>query len=65
MQTFVQSRTKYFRSIALIMCIFDKIDHDWLIKFFEQDIADKNFIRYIKRFLIGGIMEDGKKLVED
>lgn len=41
---------------------FDNIDHDWMVKFLEHDIADKNFIRYIKRFLIGGMMEDGKKL---
>ena len=31
----------------------------------KHDIADKNFIRYIKRFLIGGVMEDGKKLETD
>ena len=41
---------------------FDNIDHDWMVRFLEHDIADKNFIRYIKRFLIGGVMEDGKKL---
>lgn len=41
---------------------FDNIDHEWMIKFLEHDIADKNFIRYIKRFLIGGVMEDGKRL---
>ena len=47
---------------ADIKGFFDNIDHDWMIKFLEHDIADKNFIRYIKRFLIGGVMEDGKKL---
>ena len=26
---------------------FDNINHDWLIKFLEHDIEDKNFIRYI------------------
>ena len=44
---------------------FDNIDHNWMITFLEHDIADKNFIRYIKRFLIGGVMEDGKKLETD
>ena len=44
---------------------FDNIDHDWIIKFLEHDKADKNFIRYIKRFLIGGVMEDGKRLSTD
>lgn len=50
---------------ADIKGFFDNIDHDWLIRFLEHDIADKNFIRYIKRFLIGGVMEDGKKLETD
>lgn len=47
---------------ADIKGFFDNLNHDWLIKFLENDIADKNFIRYIKRFLIGGVMEDGKLL---
>lgn len=47
---------------ADIKGFFDNIDHEWMIKFLEHDIADKNFIRYIKRFLIGGAMEDGKRL---
>lgn len=50
---------------ADIKGFFDNIDHDWMIKFLEHDIADKNFIRYIKRFLIGGVMEDGKRLSTD
>lgn len=47
---------------ADIKGFFDNLDHEWMIKFLEHDIADKNFIRYIKRFLIGGVMEDGKRL---
>lgn len=50
---------------ADIKGFFDNIDHDWMIRFLEHDIADKNFIRYIKRFLMGGVMEDGKKLETD
>ncbi len=50
---------------ADIKGFFDNIDHEWMIKFLEHDIADKNFIRYIKRFLIGGVMEEGKKLATD
>ena len=42
---------------ADIKGFFDNVDHSWLIKFLEHDIADKNFIRYIKRFLIAGVME--------
>ena len=50
---------------ADIKGFFDNIDHEWMVKFLEHDIADKNFIRYIKRFLIGGMMEEGKKLETD
>ena len=42
---------------ADIKGFFDNVDHGWLIRFLEHDIADKNFIRYIKRFLIAGVME--------
>lgn len=39
---------------------FDNVDHKWLMKFLENDIHDKNFLRYIKRFLISGYMEEMK-----
>ena len=42
---------------ADIKGFFDNVDHKWLIKFLEHDIEDKNFIRYIIRFLKSGIME--------
>ena len=35
---------------------FDNVDHEWLMKFLEHDIADKNFLRYIVRFLKAGVM---------
>lgn len=50
---------------ADIKGFFDNIDHDWMMRFLEHDTADKNFLRYIKRFLIGGVMEDGKRLETD
>lgn len=42
---------------ADIKGFFDNVDHKWLIKFLENDIEDKNFIRYVVRFLKSGIME--------
>ena len=45
---------------ADIKGFFDNVNHEWMIKFLEHDIADPNFIRYIKRFLKAGIMEEGK-----
>lgn len=42
-----------------IKSFFDNVDHSWLIRFLEHDIADKNFIRYIVRIIRSGIVEDG------
>ncbi len=42
---------------ADIKGFFDNVDHGWLMKFLEYDIHDKNFRRYIGRFLKAGIME--------
>ena len=41
---------------------FDNIDHKWLIKFIEYRIRDKVYIRYIRRFLKSGILEQGKQI---
>lgn len=45
---------------ADIKGFFDNVNHEWLMKFLEHDISDKNFLRYIKRFLISGYMEEMK-----
>lgn len=50
---------------ADIKGFFDNVSHDWLMKFLENDIEDKNFLRYIKRFLIAGIMEGTEILESD
>jgi retron-type reverse transcriptase len=47
---------------ADIRSFFDTLDHDWLIKFLEHDIADRKFIDIIRKQLKAGIMEDGKHL---
>lgn len=50
---------------ADIKGFFDNVDHEWMIKFLEHDIADKKFIEIIKKFLKAGIMENGKYLESD
>ena len=50
---------------AEIKGVFDNINHEWMIWFLEHEIQDKNFIRYIKRFLIAGIMENAKFIESD
>lgn len=50
---------------ADIKGFFDNVDHEWMMKFLENDIEDKNFLRLVKRFLKAGIMEDGKYIRSD
>jgi len=45
---------------ADIKNFFGNVDHEWMMKFLEHEIADKNLLRYIKRFLKAGIMEAGQ-----
>jgi group II intron reverse transcriptase/maturase len=54
----IMTRKVNFIVDADIKGFFDNLDHEWLMKFLEHDIADKNFLRYIKRFLKAGIMEE-------
>lgn len=44
---------------ADIKGFFDNVNHEWMMKFLGERIADPNLMRMIKRFLIAGIMEDG------
>ncbi len=50
---------------ADIKGFFDNVNHNILIEFLEHDINDKIFIRYIKRFLISGYMENMKYYESD
>jgi RNA-directed DNA polymerase len=38
---------------------FDKVNHEWMIKFLRHRIGDERIIRLIIRMLKSGIMEDG------
>lgn len=43
-----------------IRSFFDKIGHDWMIKFVEYRIGDKRVVRLIQQWLKAGVMEAGK-----
>lgn len=58
-QTIMTKKVNYIVD-ADIKGFFDNVNHDILIKMLEKTIGDKNFIRYIKRFLKSGYMENGK-----
>ena len=55
----IQCLTSYVVE-ADIRSFFDTLDHDWLMKMLEHDIADKRFLEIVRRFLKAGIMENGK-----
>ena len=59
-----RKKTNYIVDLD-IKGFFDNIDHEWLVKFLEYKIKDRVYIRYIKRFLKSGIMEQGKILKSD
>jgi group II intron reverse transcriptase/maturase len=44
---------------ADIRGFFDNVQHDWMMEFLSHRIADKRVLRYVKRFLIAGILEEG------
>lgn len=58
----IQYRKTNYVVEADIKGFFDAVDHGWLIKMLEHDIADRKFIEIIRKFLNAGIMEQGKYL---
>jgi len=45
-----------------IRSYFDKISHEWLVKFVEHRIADRRVVRLIQKWLNAGVLEDGKRI---
>ncbi|MBA0087328.1 MAG: group II intron reverse transcriptase/maturase, partial [Acidobacteria bacterium Pan2503] len=45
-----------------IRSFFDKISHEWLVKFVEHRIADRRVVRLIQKWLNAGVLEDGKRI---
>lgn len=45
---------------ADIKGFFDHVDHEWMMRCLRERISDEGMLRYIKRFLKAGIMEDGE-----
>jgi group II intron reverse transcriptase/maturase len=43
-----------------IRSFFDKLQHEWLVKFVEHRIGDKRVVRPIQKWLKAGVMEDGQ-----
>ncbi|MDX1515182.1 MAG: reverse transcriptase domain-containing protein, partial [Gammaproteobacteria bacterium] len=45
---------------ADIQGFFDNLDHGWLLKFLEHEIADRRILRLIRKWLKAGVSEDGE-----
>jgi RNA-directed DNA polymerase len=43
-----------------IRSFFDKIEHDWMIRFVEHRIGDQRIVRLIQKWLKAGVMEQGQ-----
>lgn len=50
---------------ADIKGFFDNVQHDWMLEFLGHRIADKRVLRYVKRFLVAGVFEDGEVVAMD
>jgi group II intron reverse transcriptase/maturase len=40
-----------------VRSFFDKVDHDWMIRFVEHRIGDRRIVRLIQKWLKAGVME--------
>lgn len=63
-QTIMIKKVNYILD-ADIKGFFDNVDHNWLMEFLRHNIGDKNFLRYISRFLKSGIIENLKYYEND
>ncbi len=57
-RTIQQKRVNYVVE-ADIRGFFDRVNHEWLLRFLEHRIQDPRVLRLIRRMLNAGIMEDG------
>ena len=44
-----------------ITSFFDEIDHEWMLMFLGQRIADRRLLRLICKWLQSGVVEDGRR----
>ena len=61
----IQQQTVRFIDEADIASFFDKMSHEWMLRFLRHRIGDPRVIRLINRMLKGGILEDGLSKASD
>jgi RNA-directed DNA polymerase len=47
---------------ADIRSFFDTISHEWLIRFLEHRIGDSRLVRFIRKWLTAGVLEEGRRI---
>ena len=50
---------------ADIQSFFDRVSHDWLVRFVEHRIGDPRIIRLIQKWLKAGVLEGGVVINSD
>ncbi len=55
----IDTRKVSFILDADIQSFFDRVSHDWLVRFLEHRIADTRLLRLILKWLKVGVLEDG------
>ena len=59
LNVYLEKRNTNYVVDADIKGFFDHVDHQWMMKFLEHRIKDRNLLRLIARFLRSGVMEAG------
>lgn len=60
LDVYVSERNTNYIVDADIKGFFNHVNHEWLLKFLNERIADTNMLRLISRILKAGVMEKGK-----
>jgi len=55
----IETRKVNYILDADIQAFFDRVSHEWLVRFLEHRIADKRMLRLILKWLKVGVLEDG------
>ena len=61
----IDSKKVNFILDADIQSFFDRVSHDWLVRFVEHRIGDPRIIRLIQKWLKAGVLEDGVVINSD
>jgi retron-type reverse transcriptase len=44
-----------------VRSFFDRLSHEWLVRFLQHRIADRRVVRLIQKWLNAGVLEKGKR----